>query len=150
MTSNVGSREILDMSGNLSNEEMEDRIRELIKDYLKPEFINRIQDVAVFNALSLQDIRKIVDIQLKRLRRILAEQKLSIEVTEDAKAWLAKAGYEPEYGARPLKRAILNHVQDPLAVSILEGQFERGDTIYVGVTEDGTDLLFSSEPLPED
>lgn len=143
MTSNVGSRQILDMTGNLSNEEMEEEIRNLLKDHLKPEFINRIQDIAVFNALSLKDIRLIVDIQLKRLRRILADQKLGIDMTDDAKAWIAKAGYEPEYGARPLARAILNFIQDPLAMRILEGKFERGETVKVDVDDDGEELVFS-------
>ncbi len=143
MTSNVGSRQILDMTGKMTNEEMEVEIRQLLKDYLKPEFINRIQDIVVFNALSLKDIRLIVDIQLKRLRRILSEQKLGIDMTDDSKAWIAKEGYEPEYGARPLKRAILNHVQDPLAMLILEGKFEAGETVKVDTDEDGEKLEFS-------
>jgi ATP-dependent Clp protease ATP-binding subunit ClpB len=143
MTSNVGSRQILDMTGQLSNEEMEVQIRALLKDYLKPEFINRIQDIVVFNALRLGAIRKIVDIQLRSLGKILDEQKLGLSLSDDAKDWLAQAGYEPEYGARPLKRAILNHIQDPLAMLILEGEFEEGETAEVDVDDEGEALVFT-------
>ena len=150
MTSNIGSRQILDMTGTLTNEQMEEQIRALLKDHLKPEFINRIQDIVVFNALDLRGIRKILDIELRQLSRLLAEQKLAITLTEDAGDWVAQAGYEPEYGARPLKRAILNFIQDPLATLILEGEFEAGETVTVDVTEDGTALAFSGyEGSPE-
>jgi ATP-dependent Clp protease ATP-binding subunit ClpA len=131
------------MTGQFTNEEMEVQIRALLKDYLKPEFINRIQDIVVFNALRLGAIRKIVDIQLRSLAKILDEQKLGLNLSEDAKDWLAQAGYEPEYGARPLKRAILNHIQDPLATLILEGQFEEGETADVDVDDEGEELVFS-------
>jgi ATP-dependent Clp protease ATP-binding subunit ClpB len=151
MTSNIGSRQILDMTGKISNDEMEVKVRQLLKDHLKPEFINRIQDIVVFNALDLTGIRKILDIELGGLRRILADQKLGIELTEDAGDWLAQAGYEPEYGARPLKRAILTHIQDPLATLILKGEFEAGETVTADVTEDGTALFFTGyEGSPSD
>ena len=142
MTSNVGSREILDMTGTMTNEQMEVQIRALIKNYLKPEFINRIQDIVVFNALRMTAIRLIADIQIKKLRKLLVDQKLDINLTDDAADWISQAGYEPEYGARPLTRAILNHIQDPLSMLILEGKYAPGETITIDVAEDGTALVF--------
>jgi len=145
MTSNVGSRQILDMTGKLSNDEMEIEIKNILKEHFKPEFLNRIDDIVVFNGLDLRAIRLIADIQIKKLRRILSEQKLDIEISDDARAYLAKEGYEPEYGARPLKRAILTFIQDPLALDILEGAYGPGDTIWVDVDDDGEELLFSKK-----
>jgi ATP-dependent Clp protease ATP-binding subunit ClpB len=146
MTSNVGSRQILDMTGKLTNEEMEVEVRKLLKDNFKPEFINRIQDIVVFNALQRQAIRLIVDIQLKKLNQLLREQKLALDVDEEAREWLADAGFDIEYGARPLKRAVLFHVQDPLSMSILEGKFNPGDTIKVQVDKEIGGLTFNRDP----
>lgn len=142
MTSNVGSRQILDLCGKVSNEELEEEIHGILRDNFKPEFLNRLDDIVVFQSLTKPVIRLIVDILLRKLSRLLGEQKLGLEVTDPAKDFLADAGYEPEYGARPLKRAILNFIQDPLSLAILQGQFSEGDTVVVDVSEDGSALAF--------
>ncbi len=142
LTSNVGSRRIMDLSGNASNEEMSEEVHDILRDHFRPEFLNRLDDPIVFNALDKDSIRKIVDIQKRSLRSLLREQRMTIDITDDAKDFLADAGYEPEYGARPLQRAIGNHIQDPLAVEILEGRFEAGDHVIVDVADDDKSLTF--------
>lgn len=141
MTSNVGSRKILDMSGKVSDQELEDNIHDILRDHFKPEFLNRLDDIVVFHALSKPVIRLIVDIMLRKIHKLLAEQKLGLEITDAAKDFLADQGYEPEYGARPLKRAILNYIQDPLSLEILQGKFNEGDTVVVDAGDDA--LVFS-------
>ncbi len=145
MTSNVGSRQILDMTGQLDNAQMEDQVKMILRDHFRPEFLNRIQDIVVFNALDLRAIELIVNIQVKKLRRILAEQKLDLDMSEDARQWIAQQGYEPEYGARPLQRAMLTHVQDPLALELLQGRFSPGDTIAVDYDEAQDGLSFKAK-----
>jgi ATP-dependent Clp protease ATP-binding subunit ClpB len=143
LTSNVGSRKIMDLSGKSSDEELTDAVNLILRDHFRPEFLNRLDAPIVFQALSKDAIREIVDIQKIRLRRLLAEQKMTIDIDDAAKDWLTEAGYEPEYGARPLRRAIGVHIQDPLAVEILEGKFASGDHITVTVSEDGERLAFT-------
>src|SRR5262245_54334116 len=96
---------------------------------LRPEFLNRIDEIVVFRALAQEQIAKIVDIQLESLRRRLAARRMELEVTDAAKGVLAREGYDPTFGARPLKRTIQRLIQDPLALKILEGEFKEGDTI---------------------
>lgn len=154
LTSNVGSRRIMDLSGQVSNEEMTDEINLILRDHFRPEFLNRLDAPIAFNALGKDSIRLIVDIQKKRLRAMLREQRMTIEISDEAKDFLTEAGYEPEYGARPLRRAIASYIQDPLAVEILEGKFEPGDHVDVQVAEDGESLIFcrgeSTEEEPEE
>ncbi|RAL21767.1 type VI secretion system ATPase TssH [Lujinxingia litoralis] len=142
LTSNVGSREIMDLSGKASGEEMTDAVQEILRDHFRPEFLNRLDAPIVFQALDKEAIRLIVDIQKKRLRKMLAEQRMTIEVSDEAKDFLAEEGFEPEYGARPLKRAIGTYIQDPLAVEVLEGKFGPGDHIVVKAADDGESLRF--------
>jgi ATP-dependent Clp protease ATP-binding subunit ClpB len=142
LTSNVGSRRILDLAGKVEGQELTDEVKEILKDHFRPEFLNRLDAPVVFSALDREAIRLIVDIQAKKLRKLLAEQKMTIEVTDDAKEFLVNEGYEPEYGARPLKRAVGNHIQDPLAVEILEGKFVEGDHIVVEVADAQDRLVF--------
>jgi len=105
-------------------------------DFFKPEFVNRIDDIIRFRALSQGDIARIVTIQLEHLRRRLADRRLSLEVSDDALAWLAKRGYDPVYGARPLKRVIQREVADELALALLENQYPEGATVKVDVEAD--------------
>lgn len=137
MTSNVGAREILDLTGNVSAEELTARVRSILREHFKPEFLNRLDDTVVFNALSREDLEKIMDILLRGLQKLLAEQQLSIELSEAARQHVIDVGYQPEYGARPLKRALLTEVQDPLALAILEETFGPGDAIAVDLGGDG-------------
>ncbi len=134
MTSNVGSdliHEIFDPA------EMERRVLAALRAQFKPEFLNRIDDIIIFHALSREDLKKIVGIQLERLKKRLAERHFEIKISESAMEWLAEAGYDPSFGARPLKRAIQRHVEDPLALRILEGAFVEGDSILVDIDENG-------------
>jgi ATP-dependent Clp protease ATP-binding subunit ClpB len=97
----------------------------------KPEFLNRVDDVIIFKPLSTEDIGKIVELQLKRLEKLLADKKITIEVSPEAKVLIAEEGYDPAFGARPLKRTIQRLIQNPLAMAVLEGRFNDGDHIVV-------------------
>ncbi len=132
MTSNVGSS-LLQEAAN--PEEMERRVMDSLRASFKPEFLNRIDDIIIFHSLTRQQLTKIVDIQIRYLAERLTENHFELEVTEKAKEWLAEVGYDPNYGARPLKRAIQRYVEDPLALQILEGTFHEGDRIVVDLDE---------------
>ncbi|MBW2307110.1 MAG: ATP-dependent chaperone ClpB [Deltaproteobacteria bacterium] len=132
MTSNIGSQWILDMAGQ-SYETMRTRVLEALRAHFKPEFLNRVDELVIFHNLKLEHIKAIVDIQIEHLRRRLTERKLDLLLTEEAKSFIAKEGFDPNYGARPLKRAIQRYIQDPLALKILEGNFTEGDTIQVSL-----------------
>jgi ATP-dependent Clp protease ATP-binding subunit ClpB len=139
MTSNLGSQYIQELAAK-DRKEMERLVTAALRESFKPEFLNRIDETIIFNNLGREQIAAIVDIQLKRLRRNLANRKLSLELSERAKALIAEKGYDPVYGARPLKRTIQRLIQDPLAVKILGGEFKEGDQVTIGV--DGDELTF--------
>jgi len=136
MTSNLGSQLIQEMAGEENYESMKASIMEVVGSHFRPEFVNRIDDLVVFHPLGREHIRKIVDIQLGYLRDRLAERDIRIRLSDAARDKLANAGFDPVYGARPLKRAIQQQVENPLAQEILKGRFKPGDVIEVGVTED--------------
>jgi ATP-dependent Clp protease ATP-binding subunit ClpB len=139
MTSNLGSQFIQEL-GERDRKEMERRVTAALREAFKPEFLNRVDEIVIFNALGREEIKHIVEIQLKRLERLLADRKMRLEVTERAKSLLAEKGYDPVYGARPLKRTIQRLIQDPLALKILDGEFGEGDKITVD--SDGSELVF--------
>jgi ATP-dependent Clp protease ATP-binding subunit ClpB len=130
LTSNVGSHWIQELQGK-GEEVIRDRVMEELRRGFRPEFLNRLDEILLFRRLSREDLIAIVDIQLKRLQALLGERKVSLEVDEAAKRWLANAGYDPVYGARPLKRVIQRELQNPLALQILEGKIQDGDTVRV-------------------
>ncbi|MEE4163505.1 MAG: AAA family ATPase, partial [Woeseiaceae bacterium] len=136
MTSNLGSQRIQELSGEERYDEMKAAVMEVVGTHFRPEFINRVDDVVVFHPLSRQDIRRIVDIQLAYLHDRLADREITISLSDAARDKLADAGFDPVYGARPLKRAIQQQVENPLANEILSGRFKPGDVIEVGVEED--------------
>jgi ATP-dependent Clp protease ATP-binding subunit ClpB len=140
MTSNLGSQYIQDLA-NRDRKEMERLVTAALREAFKPEFLNRVDETIIFNSLGREEIKSIVEIQLKRLRQNLASRKLALEITERAKAFIAEKGYDPVYGARPLKRTIQRLIQDPLAVKILEGEFREGDSVKID--SDGNQLVFS-------
>jgi ATP-dependent Clp protease ATP-binding subunit ClpA len=107
-----------------------------LRQTLRPEFLNRIDEIVIFHPLGREELARIVDIQLGHLRRRLADKRIELEVTDAAKALLAREGYDPTFGARPLKRTIQRLVQDPLALKLLEGDFSEGDTITVDAKGD--------------
>jgi ATP-dependent Clp protease ATP-binding subunit ClpB len=141
MTSNLGSREIQAAEGD------EKQVREAVLQELrlnfKPEFLNRIDDIVVFHQLSQKQISRIIDVQLERLRQMLSERNITIFLDESARQLLAREGYDPSYGARPLKRAIQTLVQNPLAVKLLSGEIVPGQT--VNISADGDSMKFSTD-----
>ena len=142
MTSNLGSQMIMEM-GESRRAEMQAQIDAILHAQFRPEFLNRIDEIIIFHSLGKEHLARIIDIQVELLTRRLAEQKFSVSLTEAAKEYLIEVGYDPTYGARPLKRAIQRYVQDGLAMKILDGTFAEGDTIVVDRGEAG--LVFARE-----
>jgi len=143
MTSNIGSQWIQDL-GAKDHEEMRRRVLEALRAQFKPEFLNRVDDVVIFHALTIENIKEIVEIQLGNLRNRLRGRKMELNLTSRAKEFLAKEGFDPVYGARPLKRAIQRFIQDPLALKILAGEFAEGDTVEADVPS-GDQLTFQKK-----
>ncbi len=135
MTSNIGSQFLTEVAGH--DEEVTEKVLAALKAHFPPEFINRVDDLVVFHSLRKEDIAHIVDIQLQRLDKLLATRKLTLELTDKAKMFLAEHGWDPVYGARPLKRAIQKYLQDPLSLALLEGKFPEGTTIRGDVGKEG-------------
>jgi ATP-dependent Clp protease ATP-binding subunit ClpB len=136
MTSNLGSQQIQTMAGEDNYEQMKAAVMEVVSEHFRPEFINRIDDLVVFHPLDRAQIRSIVDIQLAGLRRRLVERDITLEVSAEAMDLLADAGFDPVYGARPLKRAIQQRLENPLAEAILRGDFVPGDTVETRLDND--------------
>ncbi len=135
MTSNLGSQHIQESSGD--SEEIENKINEMLRNYFRPEFLNRIDEVVVFSVLKRTDLIKIAEIQIGYLREMLAEKNLAIELSEKAVTRLVDIGYDPVFGARPLKRAVQKYIQDPLANEILKGNFKDSVTVKVDLDKEG-------------
>lgn len=144
MTSNVGSQHIVDLETS-ARQEMRRRVTKALRAHFKPEFLNRVDDVVIYEPLGREQIAHILEIQLDELRSRLADRRISLELSEEAISLLAARGYDPQYGARPLKRLLQREVQDPLAMRILEGEFAEGTTIHAEVGEDGDRLVFTSD-----
>ncbi|MBI5755318.1 MAG: ATP-dependent chaperone ClpB [Nitrospirae bacterium] len=134
MTSNIGSQYIQELGGR-DEEEMRKRLTEAMRAYFRPEFLNRVDDVIIFHSLDMEHLKKIVDIQIGRLLKLLAEKKIKLTLTDAAKSSLAVEGYDPVFGARPLKRVIQRGLQNPLAMKILDGSIKEGATIIVDVKD---------------
>jgi ATP-dependent Clp protease ATP-binding subunit ClpB len=155
MTSNIGSQHILDYQvesatkgDEATYEVMKSKVLEALREHFRPEFLNRVDETVVFHALSQAELKQIVDLQIKQLNKRLADRKLELKPTEASKNWLARTGYDPLYGARPLKRLIQRDIENPLSLQLLEGQFADGDTIIVDVADD--ELIFKKgEPYKE-
>ena len=149
MTSNIGSQHIVDL-GVDAEDEMRERVMEALRGHFKPEFLNRVDDVVIYGALREEQISHILEIQLGHLRERLADRRLQIEFSDEARAAIAKRGYDPQYGARPLKRLIQRWVQDPLAMKILEGDFPEGSRVLVHWDPTAEELRFErAERAPE-
>ena len=147
MTSNIGSHQILSMTEDGAiDEEIEAAVKELLKQHLRPELINRIDDTVIFHQLGREQLAGIVDIQLEQVRQRLADRELGLEVSEDAMKALASEGFDPQFGARPLKRVIQQRIENPIATRILSGACEPGDTILVKIN--GEQFEFDRRPAP--
>jgi ATP-dependent Clp protease ATP-binding subunit ClpB len=141
LTSNLGSDAIARMPDGVDIESVRDQVMEVVRQAFRPEFLNRLDEILLFRRLSRADMVGVVDIQLERLRRMLAERKIALQLDDAAKAWLAEAGYDPVYGARPLKRVIQRELQNPLALAILEGRIKDGDAARIGVGPKGLTVV---------
>jgi len=138
MTSNLGSQQIqAAMSGgDALDESTKAAVTDVLRSHFRPEFLNRVDEVVIFEGLRREDTAQIVDIQLDRMRKLLTDKRLSLEVTDAARMLLAERGYDPVYGARPLKRTLQKLLQDPLALKVLKGEFRPGDTVKVDAGKD--------------
>ena len=148
MTSNIGSDIILENTLNslvskTDFEETKNKVMEVLRSRFKPEFLNRIDETIFFKALNLQELSQIVDIQMDYLRKLLKDQEIDIEITPEAKEFLATRGFNPVYGARPLKRVIRQLIENPLSKQILSQKFLRGDKIIIDVDND--EIVFKKE-----
>ena len=144
MTSNLGSQWISELGGR-DPEEMRRRVQAVLKEHFRPEFLNRIDEIVIFNALSREDIKKIVDIQFAALAARLKDRGLSVSLTDRAREHLAEVGFDPVFGARPLKRTIQKEIQDPLALRLLAGEFKEGDRILVDFDAEKRTMVFHRE-----
>ena len=145
MTSNIGSQFILERAANAPWEEIETYVNAELRRQFRPEFLNRVDDIIVFRPLDREQLKHIVELQLERLRGMLRERNITLRLTENAELAVAEAGYDPAFGARPLKRAIQRLVQNPLALMLLEGEFQDGDTIVADAEPGRLELSFRRE-----
>jgi ATP-dependent Clp protease ATP-binding subunit ClpB len=143
MTSNLGSEYLVNQKEGEDSSEVETQVMDVVRSHFRPEFLNRVDEIIVFHRLKREHMGRIVDIQMKRLAKLLTDRKITLDLDDDAKTWLGTKGYDPAYGARPLKRVIQKFVQDPLAEQILEGKLHDGETVKVSV-HDGN-LTFNGE-----
>jgi ATP-dependent Clp protease ATP-binding subunit ClpC len=152
MTSNVGT-EFASQAGTLGflqeqqgAEESQRQIEKALKKTFRPEFINRVDEIIIFNNLTVEDVEQIVDLQIQEIAERLEEQGLQIELTSEARKWLARQGFDPQFGARPLRRTLQRYVESPLSIQLLRGEFHHGDRVLLEVGEDG--LIFQpQEPV---
>ncbi|ASD23541.1 MULTISPECIES: ATP-dependent Clp protease ATP-binding subunit [Cryobacterium] len=145
LTSNLGSQYLVDPS--LSTEEKEEAVQQMVRQAFKPEFVNRLDDIVVFSSLSTDDLAQIVELYVDRLQRRLGERRLELAVTPDARSWLAERGYDPIYGARPLRRLMQTEIDDRLATALLNGSIRDGETVLVDLAEDGDSLTVAVAPI---
>jgi ATP-dependent Clp protease ATP-binding subunit ClpB len=146
LTSNLGSQFLIDAS--LSRQQKEDAVQQLVRQTFKPEFVNRLDDIVVFESLTMDDLGQIVELLVDRLERRLVERRLELAVTPDARSWLAERGYDPIYGARPLRRLMQTEIDDRLATALLSGRIRDGDTVLVDLDADQDALTVASAPVP--
>ena len=156
MTSNLGSHLIQEQLMNLSEEKVEEimgdlryKLTQLLRKTIRPEFLNRIDEIVLFKPLTKNEIRAIVDIQIRHVQKLLKDKEITLDVDDEAKDWLAKLGYDVTYGARPLKRTIQKYLTNPLSQEMLMGNFNDGDTIKVTVGLAGK-LKFSKAEVVEE
>jgi ATP-dependent Clp protease ATP-binding subunit ClpB len=152
MTSNVGAQYIFDYQKSTQSPaqeaEMERKVEEELHRHFRPEFLNRIDDVIIFHALDMQHIKRIIEIQIRRLTKMIADRGITIDISDHAKEQLAREGYDPAFGARPLKRALQKLIIDPLAMKLLEGKFKPGDIVFVNAGPEGkVELSLEPEPM---
>ncbi|MBU2610548.1 MAG: AAA family ATPase, partial [Chloroflexi bacterium] len=153
MTSNLGTEYVrkggtlgfLQKTGNDEEREAHDKVEKALKGTFRPEFLNRIDEIIMFSPLSLEQMEKIVDLQMNEIQERLNEFSVKIELTDAARKWLAKTGYDPAFGARPLRRALQKYIESPLSIKLLGGEIPNGATVVVDVQADDSGLGFSTK-----
>jgi ATP-dependent Clp protease ATP-binding subunit ClpB len=143
MTSNLGSEYLVNQPEGEDSDQVRDQVMEVVRAHYRPEFLNRVDEIILFHRLKREHMGKIVDIQMQRLSKLLADRKIALQLDDKAKDWLGQKGYDPAYGARPLKRVTQKYVQDPLAEMILEGRIHDGESVKITAGKDG--LMFNGE-----
>ena len=136
MTSNIGANHFLSSSESVEFDSIRERVMEEARQLMRPEFLIRLDDMILFSKLSISNMEEIADLQVNQVRARLKTKDIDIFLDSSVKTWLAKTGYDPRYGARPLKRVIQNHLQNPIAKHILEGSISEGDTIRISANDD--------------
>jgi ATP-dependent Clp protease ATP-binding subunit ClpB len=131
LTSNLGSQFLSNLADGQQVEEVEPQVMEVVRGHFRPEFLNRLDEIILFHRLAAEHMGPIVDIQIARVGKLLKDRKISLALSDGARAWLGRVGYDPVYGARPLKRAVQKYLQDPLAEAILRGEIPDGSTVQV-------------------
>ena len=131
LTSNLGSQYIAGLGDDDPVEKVEDQVMDVVRAHFRPEFLNRLDEIILFHRLGAAHMAPIVDIQVARIGKLLKDRKITLDLTDGARAWLGRVGYDPVYGARPLKRAVQRYLQDPLADMILRGDIPDGSTVRV-------------------
>jgi ATP-dependent Clp protease ATP-binding subunit ClpB len=145
MTSNLGSQFLAGLGEDEPVEKVEPQVMEVVRAHFRPEFLNRLDEIILFHRLGPAHMGPIVDIQVARLQKLLEDRKIRLELTDKAREWLGRVGYDPVYGARPLKRAVQKYLQDPLADAILSGKIKDGDTVHVDEGDGGLVLTPATE-----
>ena len=147
LTSNLGAETLLSVPEGKQVDTVRDKVMEEVQAAFRPEFLNRLESVLLFQRLDRRDMARIVDIQLVRLQDRLAERQMTLSLTEAARHWLADEGYDPHYGARPLKRVLQRQIQNPLAEKMLAGEFADGDQIIIDVSDLESGLLLQKSEI---
>jgi ATP-dependent Clp protease ATP-binding subunit ClpB len=147
MTSNLGSEYLVDQPEGEDSDAVREQVMAVVRAHFRPEFLNRVDEIILFHRLKRDQMARIVDIQMKRLAKLLADRKLTVELDDHAKEWLGAKGYDPAYGARPLKRVIQKYVQDPLAELILQGKIHEGETVKI--TADSNGLVINGQAVKQ-
>ena len=140
LTSNLGSQYLANLGEDEDVEKVEPQVMEVVRGHFRPEFLNRLDEIILFHRLGQAHMGPIVDIQVGRLQQLLVDRKIRLEMTDAARAWLGRVGYDPIYGARPLKRAVQKYLQDPLADAILAGTIHDGQTVKVDEGDGGLEI----------
>ncbi|CAB4415188.1 unnamed protein product [Rhizophagus irregularis] len=147
LTSNLGSRHLQGLSSDSINDTIKEKVMFDVKTHFRPEFLNRLDDIIIFTPLSVQDIRKIVYVQLERLNNRLEDRRIKLVLNDDAFKWFSEYGYDPEYGARPLNRLIKHRILNPLSRLLIEGKVKNGDVVKVSTSSDHSDIVLRGENI---
>ena len=145
LTSNLGSQFLSNLTDDQKVEDVEPQVMDVVRSHFRPEFLNRLDEIILFHRLSQEHMAPIVDIQVKRVQKLLKDRKITLDLTEGARNWLGRVGYDPVYGARPLKRAVQRYLQDPLAEKLLAGEIPDGSTVKVDEGEEGLVFVIPSQ-----